>query len=332
MSKITLALEAQVALILANRPTKDIPQTARQRANTNRAYAAILKLIAPRIRHFVRQYGLTAHWEDAEQACAIAVHRSIETYDPAKAQFTTLVNWQIRGELQSLRFRLMTDQRSSARKVGAVTVPLDARVSMPDGEEFDAASMIADEDALERVEAGASDFLANAATESLVDAYVAHLRTLGIEKLKKNARTRKSVRREPISAAASSAPRAPAFRGVDAADLAQLEGTLLRNRRIVTRRLFENASLDELCTDHDLTKERVRQITKRATRIFSELTHSHPRFAVMSSTAPIQLPARTPKAVPQPLPSSHPAIAPGAPAANNNPALVFAAQTSAAVH
>ncbi|NWN23219.1 sigma-70 family RNA polymerase sigma factor, partial [Escherichia coli] len=76
-------------------------------------------LIAPRIRHFVRQYGLTAHWEDAEQCCAIAVHRAIETYDPAKAQFTTFVNWQIRGELQSLRFRLMTDQRPSARKVEA---------------------------------------------------------------------------------------------------------------------------------------------------------------------------------------------------------------------
>ncbi|WP_204348458.1 sigma factor, partial [Klebsiella pneumoniae] len=74
-----------------------------QRVAVDRAFAQILKLIAPRIRHFVRQYGLTAHWEDAEQCCAIAVHRAIESYDPAKAQFTTFVNWQIRGELQSLR-------------------------------------------------------------------------------------------------------------------------------------------------------------------------------------------------------------------------------------
>nr|WP_275887922.1 MULTISPECIES: hypothetical protein [Sphingomonas] len=26
------------------------------------------------------------------------------SYDPTKAQFTTFMNWQIRGELQSLRF------------------------------------------------------------------------------------------------------------------------------------------------------------------------------------------------------------------------------------
>lgn len=323
MSKITKALELQVAQIIENRTADNVPPSARQRANTNRAYGAILKLIAPRIRHFTRQYGLTTHWEDAEQACAIAVHRSIETYDPAKAQFTTLVNWQIRGELQSLRFRLMTDQRSSARKVGAVTVPLDARVAMADGDEFDAASLIEDENALERVEAHASDYLADAAAQSLVDAYVAHLRSLGIEKLKKNARARKAPRRESTCANPGEATvRAPALRGVDAEDIAQLEGTLQRNRQIVTRRLFENASLDELCTDHDLTKERVRQITKKATRIFSELTQSHPRFAVMAGTAPIQLPSRTPKG--DSAPSTRPT-------SGSNPAMVFAA-TVGTVH
>ena len=73
---------------------------------------------------FVCDYGLVAHWEDAEQACAIGVHRAIEGYDPEKAQFTTFVNWQLRGELQSLRFRLMTDQRSSAKRVEATTVSI----------------------------------------------------------------------------------------------------------------------------------------------------------------------------------------------------------------
>ncbi|WP_204260710.1 hypothetical protein, partial [Stenotrophomonas maltophilia] len=83
---ITIALEAAVATVLENLP-KDAAQTNRQRVAVDRAFAQILKLIAPRIRHFVRQYGLTAHWEDSEQCCAIAVHRAIESYDPAKAQF-----------------------------------------------------------------------------------------------------------------------------------------------------------------------------------------------------------------------------------------------------
>ncbi|MBL7372476.1 sigma-70 family RNA polymerase sigma factor, partial [Escherichia coli] len=136
-----MALEAAVATVLENLP-KDAAQTNRQRVAVDRAFAQILKLIAPRIRHFVRQYGLTAHWEDAEQCCAIAVHRAIESYDPAKAQFTTFVNWQIRGELQSLRFRLMTDQRPSARKVEATTVSLSALATSPDGDEVSPEAMI----------------------------------------------------------------------------------------------------------------------------------------------------------------------------------------------
>ncbi|MGE7971076.1 sigma factor, partial [Sphingomonas sp. NPDC092331] len=100
MSKITIALEAAVATVIENTPKDGAARTNRQRVYVDRAFAQILKLIAPRIRHFVRQYGLTAHWEDAEQCCAIAVHRAIESYDPTKAQFTTFVNWQIRGELQ----------------------------------------------------------------------------------------------------------------------------------------------------------------------------------------------------------------------------------------
>jgi hypothetical protein len=56
-------------------------------------------------------------------------------YDPTKAQFTTFVNWQIRGELQSLRFRLMTDQRPSAKKVEATTVSLHQTTAGAEGEE-----------------------------------------------------------------------------------------------------------------------------------------------------------------------------------------------------
>src|ERR1700755_377732 len=100
MSKTTVALEAAVSSVLENKAAEGQKQTGRQRLETDRAFARILKLIAPRIRHFIRQYGLVDHWEDAEQVCAIAVHRAIEAYEPEKAKFTTFVNWQIRGELQ----------------------------------------------------------------------------------------------------------------------------------------------------------------------------------------------------------------------------------------
>jgi hypothetical protein len=78
MSKITLELEAAVATVIVNSPRDGERPTARQRAAADHAFARVLKLIAPRIRHFIRQYGLGAHWDDAEQCCAIGVHRAIQ--------------------------------------------------------------------------------------------------------------------------------------------------------------------------------------------------------------------------------------------------------------
>ena len=160
MSKITAALETAVAIVIANAPAEGARQTNRQRVESDRAFAQILKLIAPRIRHFIRQYGLVAHWDDAEQCCAIGVHRAILAYDPTKAQFTTFVNWQLRGELQALRFRLMTDQRQSAKKVAATTVSLHAGIAGADGEESSLEATIVDEQALELTESGASSYMA----------------------------------------------------------------------------------------------------------------------------------------------------------------------------
>ncbi|MBB5710788.1 sigma factor-like helix-turn-helix DNA-binding protein [Sphingomonas xinjiangensis] len=277
MSKTTIALEAAVAVVIENTP-KDVPQTNRQRVYVDRAFAQILKLIAPRIRHFVRQYGLVAHFDDAEQCCAIAVHRAIEAYDPAKAQFTTFVNWQIRGELQSLRFRLMTDQRPSAKKVEATTVSLSALATGPDGEEISPEAMIVDEDALERTESAASDYLADGAISSLIDAYVDHLRKVGIEALARRPRPKRqeaALRRE--------GPRLKtATHGIDPAELEKLEAKLERDREIVARRVFQTSTLDDLSLETGVTKERVRQITKRAAKTIAEIAAADPRFAVMA--------------------------------------------------
>lgn len=279
MSKTTIALEAEVAKVLENSPA-DTPQTARQRATVDRAYASILKLIAPRIRHFIRQYGLTAHWDDAEQCCAIAVHRAIQGYDPTKAQFTTFVNWQIRGELQSLRFRVMTDQRPSAKKVEATTVSLNALATGPDGEEMSPEAMIEDEDALDRTEASASDFLADNAVGSLIDAYVDNLRKVGIEQLRRRPRARRDVAPRPEG------PRLRvATHGIDPAELEKLEAKLSRDREIVARRVFEGATLDDLANDTGVTKERVRQITKRASKAMAEIASTNPRFTLMAEYA-----------------------------------------------
>jgi len=278
MSKTTEAIEKAVRAVLAKRPAEGEEPTARQRRELDRAFARILTLIAPRIRHFIRQYGLTAHWEDAEQVCAIAVHRALQTYDPSKAQFTTFINWMIRGELQGLRFRLMTDQRPSARKVSATTVSLHALVGNGEDEtEMEVA--IEEESALPLTEASASNYLAGSAIDALLDGYVAHLRTVGLQQLSRRTR----VRRDRVFAP-DDRPRLK-INALDPAEVSDLEQRIARNRALVEHRLFDVRPAGDLLDDPSITKERVRQITKRAVQTMAELVAKDPRFAVMREVA-----------------------------------------------
>jgi len=280
MSKTTAALEAAVAVVVANAAPEGAEQTRRQRVESDRAFAAILKLIAPRIRHFTKQYGLTAHWDDAEQVCAIGVHRAIQAYDPAKAQFTTFVNWQLRGELQGLRFRLMTDQRPSARKVAATTVSLSANASGADGE--DAASLetlLVDEDALERTEAGAAGFLAGVTRARLVEQYCDQLRDAGMEQLRR--RARQSAAARPGRAVAAGPRLRTEMYPVDAAALRQLEEKIAAHREAIERRLGDEDETGQpmVPVADEAARERSRQVAKRAAAALADMADRTDRFA-----------------------------------------------------
>lgn len=278
MSKTTAALEAAVAVVLANKPAAGERQTNRQRVEGERAFATVLKLIAPRIRHFTRQYGLTSHWEDAEQACAIGAHRAIESYDPTKAQFTTFVNWQLRGELQDLRFRLMTDQRPSAKKVSATTVSLHAVTrSGGEGDEAYLEALIEDEDALERTEAGAAEHMAATTRARLIDDYLDHLQAVGLEQLKRRARTRAIPQR-------SSGTATPRLRSeiypVDQAELNALSDKIALHREAIERRLADDGTAAAAAAAGDeADRERMRQVAKRAAATIADIADRSPRFA-----------------------------------------------------
>lgn len=274
MSKSTELLEAAVADIVAIRGSGNKRPSARQRAAIDRAFARIMAIVAPRVRHFIRQYGLTAHREDAEQVCAIGVHRAIEAYDPAKALFTTFVNWQLRGELQGLRFRLMDDQRPSARKVRATTISLHDMDHDPEGNGSSIEALIEDEDALERTEARAADHMAEQTGEALLGQYVRHLRTIGMAQLKRAAAAdRASSRRMFARQRAQGGERA-----VDPCEIRKLDERIERDREIVRRHLLSQGDADLPEPEAGLTRERIRQITRRAARIMGELAGDNPRF------------------------------------------------------
>lgn len=281
MSKITEALEVAVAAVHANTPAEGVAATARQRAGVDRAFAEILRLIAPRIRHFIRQYGLAAHWDDAEQCCAIGVHRAIQAYDPAKAQFTTFVNWQLRGELQGLRFRLMTDQRPSAKRVEATTVSLHGLTISNEGDEASLESMLEDEEALARTEARASEHLAAKARTYLVDGYVAHLRQLGMDQLRRKARQKQAG--EAID---RSLPRLRSvLYRVEPGEICDLEEQLNLHRKIAEARVFDDTSFETIETVTGLDRQKARAIATRAQRTIAELAKVDPRFSRPRSRA-----------------------------------------------
>jgi hypothetical protein len=275
MSKITIDLESAVATVIANTPRDGERQTARQRSAADHAFARVLKLIAPRIRHFIRQYGLGAHWDDAEQCCAIGVHRAIQAYDPDKAQFTTFVNWQIRGELQSLRFRLMTDQRPSARKVDATTVSLHATTLGADGEETTLEAVIEDESAVARTEAAASAHLTGTTRSALMDRYMAHLRSVGLENLRRRAR----ATRNPNAPLPPGTVRLRAMiEAVDPADVAALDHDLAEHCRLVETRLFDDVVA---AAEDPLSAERARQVARRAAKVMATLAAKDERFGTI---------------------------------------------------
>ncbi len=246
MSTITEALEEEVAAI---RALQQATRTARSRVTSDAHFTRILKLIAPRIRHFIRAYGLGDWREDAEQACAIGVHRAIAAYDPSKARFTTFVTWQLRGELQGLRFRVRSESRESARSVGASLVSLEALASRRD--DGDGAGWeIADSEALERTEALASDLLARRACAQMLDDYVDHMRGLAARHI---ARIRHG-----------------GAKATDPRELLRIETRLARERAIVAAHMIGDAGDTPSPPRCRLSAEQKRQIARRATRTIAE--------------------------------------------------------------
>lgn len=129
MSAISDRLEAQVVRLARMQAS----QGGSSQLRYDREFGALFGLLHSRIGYLIGQYGLSDMRDDAEQVCAIAIHRALASYDPRKAQFTTHVTWLIRGELQSLRHRVRLDQRKSARTAGIRTLSLEA-LTMPDGD------------------------------------------------------------------------------------------------------------------------------------------------------------------------------------------------------
>lgn len=136
-------------------------RTIGDRRKAERGFAVVLELLGPRMARLAREYGFADMPDDARQACAIGIHRALESYQPGKARFTTHATWQMRGELQSLRHRMRPEQRQGARNAGVRMVSTEAPGS--------GAWEVVDEDAVARVQSGAREALAIRSLEGLLE-------------------------------------------------------------------------------------------------------------------------------------------------------------------
>jgi len=209
MSAKSDALDDAAMDLIEARTAREAAPGARATAMVDRAFARLAALAAPRIRYFTRAYGLGDVAEDAGQACAIALHRAAERYDPARARFTTYVNWQIRAELQALRFRLHGDPRCAGRRQVTATLSLDALAETASDE------WLVDPEAEAATEYAAAASLARMAADRLVADW--------------SARREKALLRTPRGAAA---------RARIAAKV-QEEGALIRRQLTHTDTLIE---------------------------------------------------------------------------------------------
>lgn len=264
MSVKTDALEDAVTNLLQARAAMQAAPGAHGRAAIDRAFARLLRLAAPRIRHFIMRYGLTDMTEDAEQVCAIALHRAVLSYDPGQAKFTTFVNWQLRGELQSLRFRVRTDARGSARKVSAATLSFET-LGAADGTPFD--QLVRDEEAEDRTASGAAALMARRAAGTLIDDWVGRRRAGAL----KPAGGRTAACRRSADQQAHLPKFTRARPGtVDPDDLAVVEARLAHERQVVRNYLCGREAMDRASSAADARgNEQDRQIVRRALRDIS---------------------------------------------------------------
>ncbi len=99
--------------------------------------------------------------DDVAQAFTLGLIKAIGNYDPAKSRFVTHATWAIRAALSELRWQLYPDARAHNKERGFRTVAIPSLAAPGEDDNIpDAVAGLADHDAEDRVEASASDHLA----------------------------------------------------------------------------------------------------------------------------------------------------------------------------
>jgi RNA polymerase sigma-32 factor len=145
---------------------------------------------------------------------------------------------------------------------------------------------VEDEDALDRTLSGASDYLASRATQSLMQAYLETQRAEGIAQLQRRPVAKRSLASQSAEERAALQRLRSRNFGLDPTDLEELDQRLARDSYVMQRRFFDVDRPEDPDMEGWITKERVRQVSKRAGKVLEKVTSSDPRFRVMQAYGP----------------------------------------------
>lgn len=218
----------------------DKPAHRRRRALDD-AVLQLAHALRSTIRINTNRKGLGDHVDDVKQYAYIAILQALRTWDPTKSCFNTHVHWKMRGEFATAVQQLLPERRKVKTIVPVQTISMDMEMAGGDiGEGLDLHGILADENATDDIERNC----ASMRFMEILDRYFSH----------------KFAAKDPV--------RDMADLDADAMTIAHdaarpQRGRAMRDRDMYLRHHFSGETLDQIGRAHNLTRERVRQITTK---------------------------------------------------------------------
>jgi len=210
----------------------------RVRRNIDLMVDKIYQCLRPTVRRMAIKKNMLESYDDIQQHAYIAIHRALGGWDGEISSFSTYVHWQIRAEIRTLELHLFPERRKVSANIDVSMLQLNRRVS--GGEDSDA-----------NVEIG--DFLnldpaSEERTESLAD------RTVFLSNVER-------------ALARMVHQRVAAYEHGGCVNRSPVVG-IMRDIHIFIQRNVEEKAANRVAFIHNITRERIRQITDNMKKQF----------------------------------------------------------------
>lgn len=212
---------------------------ARLRREEDRLVSRIADVLRPTVRKMMRHKGMLDIQDEVNQHAYIAIHTALSDWDGSISSFSTHVHWKLRAEMRTLELQHFPERRKVCENIDVRMVYLNRPCNDGQGDE--------------------SDELGE----------VMNLDPEGYRVIEDNVDHQMFIRNIDNALARIAAPRISTYLSSGCSDRAPV-ATVMRDIHIFIQRMLheENARVVAAC--HDITRERIRQITNKIENVFSK--------------------------------------------------------------